>query len=348
MREIFVDTDGRGCLFFGHNCGQAEGSLCGGLATTCPSARLSCGCSKRRQFVLLSSLTTEGVAKILSHMLWTKLPQLGLGISAEHDSARGGIDAVDLAAEHPGVVDFLEYGCDLARGLDEHVRRWASEDRPTTYHFLDLNLEERADVDDDWLRDAAQLAREIGAAWLCGDGGLWHFGPRDRGHQTLMPPILTASSADEMADAVRRVEAVTGMACLPENPPAAIYLGELHILEYFARVADRAGCGLLLDCAHLAIFQRQRGLAPLTALDGFPLDRVVEMHVAGGVVRDTDGFAWIDDDHSPEPLEDTWAIFAHAAARARNLKAVVYECERNAVGDVLPVFERIRDIWPAR
>src|SRR5215813_5015039 len=272
------------------------------------------------------------------------LPRLGVGISAEFDSARTGIDAVQLAEDHPGTLDFLEYGCDLARGLDEHVLRWA-ERGPTTYHFLDLNLEELGDVDDAWLAETADLARAIGAAWLCGDGGLWHFGPRDRGHQTLMPPILCAESADEMAEAVRRVEAVTGMACLPENPPAVVYLGDLHILDYFARVADRAGCGLLLDCAHLAIFQRARGLPPLAALDGFPLDRVVELHVAGGRERQADGFPWIDDDHSPEPLDDTWRIFEHVARRAPHVKAVVYECERNAVDEVLPGFERIRAIW---
>jgi len=272
------------------------------------------------------------------------LPKLGVGISAEFDSARTGIDASGLVQDHPGLVDFLEYGADLARGLDEHVRRWAAGGGATTYHFLDVNLEERADVDHAWLEETAGLAREIGAAWLCGDGGLWHFGPRDRGHQTLLPPILCAESADEMAESIVRVQEVTGFACLPENPPATIYLGDMHILDYFARVADRAGCGLLLDCAHLAIFQRTRGLPPLTGLDGFPLDRVVEMHVAGGTVRETDGFEWVDDDHSPEPLSETWTIFEHAAARAPNLKAVVYECERNSAEEVLENFSRIRRI----
>jgi uncharacterized protein len=274
------------------------------------------------------------------------LPRLGVGISSEFDAARSGIDANQLVEDHPGLVDFLEYGCDLDRGLDEHVLRWASRARPTTYHFLDVNLEERADVDDAWLAETGRLAREIGAAWLCGDGGLWHFGPRDRGHQTLMPPIPCPASAEEMAGAIQRVEETTGLACLPENPPATLYLGDLHILDYFARVADRAGCGLLLDCAHLAIFQRTRGLAPTTGLDGFPLDRVVELHVAGGTPRETDGFAWVDDDHGPEPLEDTWEIFRHVAARAPNLKAVVYECERNPVEDVLANFARIRALLP--
>jgi uncharacterized protein len=270
------------------------------------------------------------------------LPYLGVGISAELDSARRGIDAVALEEAEPGLIDFVEYGGDLARGLDDHVRRWAAGGRPTTYHFLDLNLTEADDADDAWLAVVAARAREIGAAWLCGDGGLWHFGPRDRGHETLLPPVLSPDSADEMADCLRRVEQGTGLRCLPENPPAQIYLGPLHILDYFARVADRSGGGLLLDCAHLAIFQRTRGLPPLAGLDGFPLDRVIELHIAGGVERDHDGFAWIDDDHRPEPLAETWQIFEHVVRRTPNLRAVVYECEKNSPAEVAPNFRRIR------
>lgn len=270
------------------------------------------------------------------------LPRLGVGISAEFESARRGIDALALREQEPGLIDFLEYGCDLARGLDDHARRWAAAGLPATYHFLDLNLTEPDDADPAWLSATGELARELGAAWLCGDGGLWHFGPRDRGHETLLPPVLTRDSAAEMAEAIRRVAEATGMAVLPENPPAPIYLGDLHILDYFALVAEGSGGGLLLDCAHLAIFQRIMGHEPLTGLDGFPLDRVIEVHVAGGVLRDEDGFPWIDDDHQPEPLPDTWQIFEHVAARAPNLRAVVYECEKNPPAEVIDNFRRIR------
>jgi uncharacterized protein (UPF0276 family) len=272
-----------------------------------------------------------------------RLPRLGVGLSAEPDSARAGIDALRLRDEAPGAIDFLEYGTDLARGLDEHVRRWVAAGLPTTYHFLDVNLEERCDLDDVWLRRTAARAREIGAAWLCGDGGLWHFGARERGHQTLMPPILTADSADEMAESVARVEEATGLALLPENPPAVMYLGDLHVLDYFARVADRAGSGLLLDCAHLAMYQRLAGLDALAALDGFPLDRVVEMHVAGGTPSDVEGYPIVEDSHAPEPLADTWRIYEHVAARAPNLRAVVYECEKNPPEECLANFRRLRD-----
>ena len=55
----------------------------------------------------------------------------------------------------------------------------------------------------------------------------------------------------------------------------------------------------------------------------------------------------VGDDHRPEPLDDTWQIFEAVAARATNLKAVVYECERNSVEEVLGNFARIRSLLPA-
>ena len=276
-----------------------------------------------------------------------QLPRLGVGLSGEFNSGLKGIDVAWLKAQHPALVHFYEYGGDLERGLDDGVRRWAAQGGPVTYHFLDINLEEQADLDAFWLARTKALANEIGAAWLCGDAGRWHFGARERGHGLLLPPILSSESARETAANIQQIEAATGLRCLPENPPAVVYLGELHILDYFAQVAEQADCGLLLDCAHLAIFQQTRGLPALTALDNFPLDRVVEMHVAGGVFADVEGYEYIEDNHAPEPLPATWEILEYIVPRAPNLKAIVYECEHNAPEACLDNFARLNALFPA-
>jgi uncharacterized protein (UPF0276 family) len=176
---------------------------------------------------------------------------------------------------------------------------------------------------------------------------LWHFGPRDRGHQVLLPPVLCRESAIETADTIAWIQQETGFAVLPENPPAVVYLGDLHILDFFAAVTERSGCGLLLDCAHLAIYQHLMGLDPLTGLDGFPLERVVEMHVAGGTFTTIDGLDYIEDSHTPEPVPATWQIFEYVTARASNLRAVVYECEYNQPEACIANFERLNRAFPA-
>ena len=270
------------------------------------------------------------------------LPRLGLGVSTEYGARRqdGALDPLELRAIHPEFAGFLEVGVEVAKGLDDDARAWAARGLPTTYHFLDINLDDPRDLDEAWLADVRALAGVLRPAWLCGDAGLWHFGRRDRGHMLLLPPILIAASIAPMAAGLRALREATGLEVLPENPPGAAFVGELHLLDFFARLAEAADTGLLLDCAHLAMFQRARGHAPLTAFDGFPWDRVVELHIAGGRLHDEAGLPWIEDDHGPEVLPDTWQIAAEAARRATNLKAIIVECERNPIPAVLPIFAR--------
>ncbi len=272
-----------------------------------------------------------------------RLPWLGLGVSTEFGAgdAPGGLDLVALRAEHPEYASFLEVGVETAKGLDRHALAWRKQGLPTTYHFLDVNLDEPEDFDEAWLAELRSLAAVLQPAWLCGDAGLWHFGRRERGHMLLLPPILSRDSASEMAEGITRLRGLTGYEVLPENPPGSVFLGELHLLEYFARVCESGDTGFLLDCAHLAIYQHSQGFSTLTGLQDFPLDRIVEIHVAGGIPRHHEGYEYIEDDHSPVVLEETWEIFEHIAPRAPNLRAVVFECERNPLRDCLSGLERI-------
>jgi uncharacterized protein (UPF0276 family) len=270
------------------------------------------------------------------------LPRLGLGISTEYGAGRGGLDINALRGSRPDLVSFLEIGVDLERGVDEDALRWVAAGGASTYHFLDLNLEEGDDLDPADAAAVRELATSLKAAWLCGDSGLWHVGRRDRGHGVLMPPILCAESADEMARGVRALREATGFEVLPENPPAHVYLGGLHLLDYYARVAGASDCGLLLDAAHLAVYQLVSGNRPTDGLDGYPLDRVVEIHVAGGTPFASGGLTFVDDDHGTRILPETWQILEAVLPRARNLRAVVFECERNPADAVIPVFETLK------
>jgi hypothetical protein len=56
---------------------------------------------------------------------------------------------------------------------------------------------------------------------------------------------------------------------LPETPPGTAFVGDLHLLDFFARVAEAADTGLLLDVAHVAMYQHVTGRSPLDGLDGF-------------------------------------------------------------------------------
>ena len=104
----------------------------------------------------------------------------------------------------------------------------------------------------------------------------------------------------------------------------------------------------MFSCAHLASYQRLHGHEPRTGLDSFPLDRIIEMHVAGGVERERDGCTCVEDVQTPEALPETWTIFEYLIERTKNLKAVVFECERNPIEACLEGFARIHGGWKRR
>ncbi len=285
------------------------------------------------------------------------LPRLGIGVSTEYGArAEDTLDPAALRAARPEYAGFLELGIETAKGLDADGAAWVARGWPNTYHFLDVNLDEPEDFDPAWLDAVRALVERCDPAWLCGDAGLWHFGKRERGHMLLLPPILSDENATLMAEGIVRLREATGREVLPENPPGTVFLGDLHLLDFFARVCERADTGMLLDCAHLGIYQAMAGHAPRTGLDGFPTERIVELHVAGGEEHTTDGFSWFEDSHTAAVLPATWEIFAEAARRAENLRAVVFECERNPQEACLPGFGKIaallgerfrRDLPPA-
>jgi uncharacterized protein (UPF0276 family) len=275
-----------------------------------------------------------------------QLPALGIGISTEYGASTTAeaLDIFALRATHAAFARFLEIGVEVVKGLDATAQRWVQCGLPTTYHFLDVNLDEAEDFDAPWQAAMAHLVEHMQPAWLCGDAGLWHFGRRERGHMLLLPPILSREAARAQAEA-RALRAGLDERCC-QRTPRQVYLGNLHILEFFAEVMEQADTGMLLDCAHLAMYQRLLGYAPCTALEGFPLERIVELHVAGTTPRTHDGFVYWDDDHTPQVLEHTWEIFDWVAPRAPNLKAVVFECERNALDVVIAGFQRIAATLP--
>lgn len=259
------------------------------------------------------------------------LPHLGLGVSTEYGAMRadGALDLDAARQELPECVQVLEVGVEVSKGLDEDTARWVERGLPTTYHFLDINLDDPQDFDERWLQQTREVIQALKPAWLCGDAGLWHHGPRCEGHMLLLPPILTQESAHALADGIVRLREETGCEVLPENPPGQVFVGPLHLLDFFAIVIDRADTGMLLDAAHLAIYQDSMGIPVTSGLDHFPLDRVIELHMAGGARRTHQGLSYIEDDHNPHILSETWQIFDHCAPNLTELRAVIFECERN-------------------
>src|SRR5262249_7139945 len=167
----------------------------------------------------------------------------------------------------------------------------------------------------------------------------------------FLPPRQTPAGVRAASCAIQRLRNAL-------NVPIAVETGvgylrpkadEVPDGEFVARVIEMADCGLLLDL-HNIYCNSINGRQPLEEfLNQLPLERVWEVHLAGGF--EMDGF-YLDADSGgiPEPLH---RVVEDTIPRLPNLKAVVFEI----FSSFIPVvgfdlikdqLEWMHDVWNRR
>jgi hypothetical protein len=102
--------------------------------------------------------------------------------------------------------------------------------------------------------------------------------------------------------------------------------------EFITRIVEAADCGLLLDVNNVYVNSRNHGGQPQDFINALPLERVVEIHLAGHLETSQ----LVIDTHA-EPLRpEVLALFADVYPRCPNLKAVLLERDSN-----FPPFDRL-------
>jgi uncharacterized protein (UPF0276 family) len=159
---------------------------------------------------------------------------------------------------------------------------WVTQPHPERLSPFDAELNDTADqlgiLDSHWVN------HECAAKQMAG----YSFG-------TYLPALFTEASAEVTAGNIARAQQRldrngTGPLFLLETPPLTYAgFGDLTMAEFFRLVTDRTPCGVVLDIGHLwTVYRyagewRRRSLEKFLAdfLDVFPLERVVEIHMAG-------------------------------------------------------------------
>jgi uncharacterized protein len=139
----------------------------------------------------------------------------------------------------------------------------------------------------------------------------------------LMPPIQSRSSVDTIVDNIRRLQDDFGLPFAFET--GVNYLrprpGELPDSEFWGSIAERADCGILLDLHNIWANERNGRQSVASVVEGLPLERVWEMHLAGG--QPYKGY-WLDA-HSDLPPDELLALARRVVPQLPALHALVFE-----------------------
>ena len=273
------------------------------------------------------------------------LPVLGVGASLSFGVQP---DPVDLALEPRGPA-FIEYaGAVQHDWMAASINKLQRHQVPLLYHPSCLNLCGPFANTRPWVEAVARHVAATHSAWLAQDVAIC-FASKTPGYSIqlgyFIPPILTAASLDEATTRVQEVTALLEVPLLLEPAPVTFVLGDMPALEWLNALSERTGCGLLLDAGHLVSHQLAARGELLAGLEALDLSRVVELHIAGGVIEPAqDGSPPIYiDAHDLPILPETWQVARAVLERAPNLKAVCVECEGTAAQTVLGMLQAARE-----
>jgi uncharacterized protein (UPF0276 family) len=201
-------------------------------------------------------------------------------------------------------IDFLEISPEnyIGRGGRFPAALSAlADDYPLVTHGLTMSLGGVDPLGDDYLRDLGSFLRDVKTPWhsdhLC-------FGAVDgRVLHNLLPVAHKRANVSRVADRIRRARDSLGLPLAIENVSYYWHPGraEMGEAEFLAALCEAADCALLLDVNNAYANAINFDLDLEAWMRTVPLERVVQIHVAGHewFAADTDGLGNARPPHSP-------------------------------------------------
>jgi uncharacterized protein (UPF0276 family) len=240
-----------------------------------------------------------------------------------------------------GVLDFVEVTpetlcrqeLDSLRMMPGHLARAraACEGLPTVVHGVELSIGSAHGCNAAYL----EMLDRFQASWPF----VWHS--EHLAFQTIaaddgttvevgvpLPMPGTREAADLVAQRTAAIGKRYGVPFLLENPayyiPAQVLPRDPQIADDIGlmnQVMAQSNCYQLLDLHNVYCNALNHRLDPFALIDRVALDRVVEIHIAGGSWRD--GF-WMDG-HNARVPPPVWRLLEYTLRRTPNVAGVVFE-----------------------
>ncbi|WP_438019134.1 DUF692 domain-containing protein [Sorangium sp. So ce315] len=249
--------------------------------------------------------------------------------------------AADLLSA-PGTVDFVEVVAEACFASPAARREAAAIARiwPVVPHGVKLSLGSASGVDLDRARRLGALCRELAAPVVSEHVAFVRGGGREIGHLTALPYTVEAARVVARNVAAAR-RALPDIPLLLENAARTLRFPDDDLDEgrFYAEVAARTGCDLLLDVGNVYANAVNAGADPAALVRSYPLDRVAMIHIAGGAREH--GF-YFDTHAHPVPAP----VFALLAAVLERTGPVPILLERD--GDFPPFAALAAEIEAAR
>ena len=210
-----------------------------------------------------------------------------------------------------------------AEAMAERIKLF---DLPVSLHFVSSSLGSADFIENNPCVPLARFARQVDPVMI--SEHLTCFRSGKINVETNLPVPRTDEMVELFTENIRHFKRIMKTRCpfLIENVPSYWDFNESTMgpSEFFAKVAERANCGLLLDLHNLYTDEMNCKVDGIEYIDSLPTDRIMEIHIAGG--------QWIKrayiDSHSAGVPPRVFALLEHALKKS-SPRLIVLEREGN-------------------
>jgi uncharacterized protein (UPF0276 family) len=206
---------------------------------------------------------------------------------------------------------------------------------PLSFHGVGLSLGSVDALDRGHLRRLGDLVKRY-EPMLVSEHLSWSS-VEGRYLNDLLPLPATRETLEHMVLRVAEVQDYLGRPILLENVSSYLKLGEAEMPEhcFLAELAQRTGCGVLLDVNNLYVNERNHGTSAAAFIDALPPDVIGEIHLAGHSLQAFEGEEVVVDTHDTHVCEAVWSLYERAVRRFGRVPTLIEWDSRLPALDVL-------------
>lgn len=218
-----------------------------------------------------------------------------------------------IVQDHPPVdwFEILTENYMVAGGKPLYYLDQVRERYPVVMHGVSLSIGGTDPLDRDYLAQLKKLAQRAQPRWIS-DHLCW-TGQGGHNIHDLLPLPYNDDAIKHVAQRVRQVQDYLERQILLENVSSYVTYSHSAIpeWEFYSAVAEEADCLMLLDINNIYVSARNHGFDPLDYVNGVPLERVQQFHLAGH----TDYGDYVIDTHDHPVVDPVWELYAAALKR---------------------------------
>ncbi|MBK8724862.1 MAG: DUF692 domain-containing protein [Holophagaceae bacterium] len=163
----------------------------------------------------------------------------------------------------------------------------------------------------------------------------------------LLPMPFTREAVDHTVERAKRLKGELPVPFLFENVSYYAELGHAEMSEkaFLAEVLEGADCGWLLDINNVYVNSRNHGFDPKEWMEGLPLHRVRQMHIAGHWWDEAEGL--VIDTHGAEVVDPVIELFEWVLPRIGRPLPVLLERDNNipSLAELLAEREKLQAVY---